>query len=423
MIPVNKGNNKLLLIALANLIEQKLGFAVASISDCHKASEILSKHRFALSGHTIARLFGILKSKSKPYKSTLDLVAQFCGFRDFDQYAFSMGLFSKGGLDEIQTLVNRNNAQLEIALRFAFQTEDAASIHAILEQIEDDPYSIWLSNTGAYLYTLPPDKQLRLLEILSGSAAGVRYFLEQYVNENDLHGSYTQGLSKFYRSGISINKEALFPQLFNFSQNVYRGKRVSHFKLNDQDLKICLEAFDLNFHLRSRILEIEILVTNFSIAKKYQIKILHAFAERALREVANLHTIEKTWFYSRICRAAACKGLILVLLENNSFRSELHRLYEMQKDIIYYPAVLMLQVVLHYYWAYNGTGHEYTFNLHHPYCAQNESNAIKSMEAFGLALYDQNIIGNSIRKNLPKTLKQNGQLWMKGLLPALKQQT
>jgi hypothetical protein len=44
------------------------------------------------------------------------------------------------------------------------------------------------------------------------------------------------------------------------------------------------------------------------------------------------------------------------------------------------------------------------------------------MEAFGLALYDQNIIGNSIRKNLPKTLKQNGQLWMKGILPAIKLQ-
>jgi hypothetical protein len=422
MISDNKGNIKLLLGALVNLVEQKLGFAVASISDCHKASEVLSQHRIALSGHTIARLFGILNSKSKPYKSTLNLVAQFCGFRDFDQYVFSMGLFSKGDLDEIQTLVNRNNAKLEIALRFAFQAQDAASIHAILEQIEDDPYSIWLSNTGSYLYTLPPDKQLRLLEILSGSAAGVRYFFEQYINENDLHGSYSRGLSKFYRSSISINKEALFPQLFNFSQYVYRGKRVNHLKLNDKDLKKCSEAFDLNFHLRSRILEIEILVTNFNIGKKSKINTLNSFAERAMREVSNLNTVEKTWFYSRICRAAAHKGLILVLLENSAFRSELHKLYDMQKDIIYYPAVLMLQIVLHYFWTYNGIEHEYTFSLHHPYCAQNESNAIKSMEAFGLALYDQTIIGNSIRRNLPITLKQNGQLWMKGLLPAIKLQ-
>ncbi len=405
MIRDNKGSIKLLLSALVNLVEQKLGFAITSISDCHKASEILSQHRIALSGHTIARLFGILNSKSKPYKSTLNLVAQFCGFRDFDQYAFSIGLFSKGDLDEIQTLINRNNAQLEIALRFAFQTEDAVSIHAILEQIEYDPYSIWLSNTGTYLYTLPPDKQLRLLEILSGSAAGVRYFFEQYINENDVHGSYSSGLTKFYRTSISVNNQALFPQLFNFSQNAYRGKRVSHIKLNDQDLKKCSESFDLNFHLRSRILEIEILITDFNIGKKSQINTLNAFVERAIREVSNLNTVEKTWFYSRICRAAAFKGMILVLLENNTFRSELHRLYEMQKDIIYYPAVLMLQIVLHYFWACNGTEHEYTFNLHHPYCAQNESIAIKSMEAFGFALYDQNNIGNSIRKNLPKTLK------------------
>jgi hypothetical protein len=136
-------------------------------------------------------------------------------------------------------------------------------------------------------------------------------------------------------------------------------------------------------------------------------------------EASMLNTVEKTWFYSRICRAASFKGLIHVLLDHDAFRSELHRLYDIQKDIIYYPGVLMLQTVLHYWWTYNRMEHGYTLNLHHPYCTHNESNSIKSMEAFGLALYDQTIVGHSIRKNLPRTLKQNGQLWMKGIIPVL----
>ena len=210
MVHTKSHSNKVLINHLLRIFEQKLGFAIASISDCHRVSEILSQKRIALSGHTIARLFGILNSKSKPYKSTLNLVAQFCGFSYFDQYVCSMGLIGKGGFDEVQMLVNRNNAHLEIALRFAFQTEDAASIHAILEQIEDDPYAIWLSNSGSFLYSLPTEKQFRLLEILSGSAAGSRFFYEQYINENDVQGTYSLGLTKFYRSSISINEKHCF---------------------------------------------------------------------------------------------------------------------------------------------------------------------------------------------------------------------
>lgn len=418
---LNKKNdrNKLLISHLLRIFEQKLGIALTSISDCHKASEILSQHRISLSGHTIARLFGILNSKSKPYKATLNLVAQFCGFSDFNHYAHTVDLVGKGDFDEVQMLVNRNNAHLEIALRFAFQTEDAASIHAILEQIEDDPYGIWLSNSGSFLYTQPPEKQLRLLEILAHSAAGSRFFYEQYINENDVQGMYALGLAKFYRSNISVNQKALFPQLFNFTQNAYRGKRVKHLKLNAQELKASSEAFDLNFHLRSRILEIEILISDLPKGKKSLNRLIHDFAERAMREASTLNTVEKTWFYSRICRAASYKGVIHILLQQNAFRSELHHLYDIQKDIMYYPGVLMLQTVLHYWWTYNRLEHGYSLNLHHPYCTHNESNSIKSMEAFGLALYDQTIVGHSIRKNLPRTLKQNGQLWMKGIIPVL----
>ncbi|MFN5319329.1 MAG: hypothetical protein ACK5CY_10870, partial [Bacteroidia bacterium] len=81
--------------------------------------------------------------------------------------------------------------------------------------------------------------------------------------------------------------------------------------------------------------------------------------------------------------------------------------------------LMMLQTVLHYYWNKKGIEHGYLFQLHHPFCTQNETISRKSMEAFGLALYDKSFIGASIRKNLPLTIKQNGQLWMKGLLPAL----
>jgi hypothetical protein len=57
--------------------------------------------------------------------------------------------------------------------------------------------------------------------------------------------------------------------------------------------------------------------------------------------------------------------------------------------------------------------------MHHPFLAQNEEVSIKAMEAFGIALYDKSIIGESLKKNLPKTLQNNGVLWMRGLLPAL----
>ena len=408
-----------LLVNLLLFFEQKIGFAISSISACHKASDVLSKERVALSGHTIARLFGVLQSNTKPYASTLNIVAQFCGFKDYNQYLTSARLVKIGALDEAQILVNKNNARLEIALRFAFQTEDAESIHSLLEQIEADPYALWLSNVGTYLYSFPIEKQMRLLEILSKSECGIKYFYEQYVNENDVHGTYDAALLKFYRPTISQNQSSLFSQIFSFTKGMYHGKRISRTKPDVSYFLECTEKFDLHFHLCSRILEIEVLTSDLQRRTQSQKVILHAFADRALRQASMLNTVDKTWFYSRLCRAFAFKEVLLLVLEHDEFRMEIQQLYEAQRELIHYPGVMILQTVMHFYWKQKGVEHGYVFQLHHPFCTQNETITIKSMEAFGLAWYEASMIGNSIKKNLPLTLRPNGQLWMKGLLPVL----
>jgi hypothetical protein len=406
-----------LFINLLLVFEQKIGFPISSISACHKASDVLSKERVALSGHTIARLFGVLQSKSKPYASTYNIVAQFCGFKDYNQYLTSAHLVRGGAIDAAQYLVNKNNAHLEIALRFAFQTEDAESIHCLLEQVEADPYALWLSNVGKYLYAFPVEKQMRLLEILSKSECGIKYFYEQYVNEDDVHGTYDAALLKFYNRSISQNQNSLFSRLFSFTKSMYHGKRISRTMPDLRYFMECTEKYDLHFHLCSRILEIEVLTSDLQRRTQSQKAILHAFTTRALRKADTLNTIDKTWFYSRLCRAFAFKEVLLLALEHDEFRMEIQQLYEAQRELIYYPGLMILQTVMHFYWKQKGVEHGYVFQLHHPFCTQNETITIKSMEAFGLALYDASMIGTSIKKNLPLTLRQNGQLWMKGLLP------
>ena len=138
-----------------------------------------------------------------------------------------------------------------------------------------------------------------------------------------------------------------------------------------------------------------------------------------MRKAATLNTVDKTGFYSRLCRAFAVKEVLLLALEYDEFRMEIQQLYEAQREFIHYPGVMILQTVMHFYWKQKGVEHGYVFQLHHPFSTQNETITIKSMEAFGLALYDTSLIGASIKKNLPLTFRQNGQLWMKGLLPVL----
>lgn len=415
MHPYRSDNYSLFREQLIQYFEFKLGYRIQSISDCHRAANEMRTKRASISPHTIARIFKIIGPNTVPYKSTLDIISKYCGFNNFDHYIDSYSQSLNGNSFNLQLFVNSQNLKLETALRFAFQTADNDSIHKIVEQFEDDPFNMWLQNTSNCLYSFELSHRMKLLDILSQSSSGRKYFYEQYVNENDPNGSFSHAIEAFYVNRSSDKNAHIFALLFTTIQGIYKGQNVNRSNISKiKELKFEDPVSELGFHLSSRLREVQILLQ-----KPKKTTDIFKLADSILQETNNLILFERTWYFARILRAFSYLELTVKLLEHQELRQALENCYFSQCGEINFPPLLVIQSCLHAYWNQQNLEHSNTFTMHHPFLAQNEEVSIKAMEAFGIALYDKTFIGKSLKKNLPKTLQNNGVLWMRGLLPAL----
>lgn len=415
MHPYRSDNYSLFREQLIQYFEFKLGYRIQSISDCHRAANEMRTKRASISPHTIARIFKIIGPNTVPYKSTLDIISKYCGFNNFDHYIDSYNQSLNGNSFNLQLYVNSQNLKLETALRFAFQTADSDSIHKIVEQFEDDPFNLWLQNTSNCLYSFELNHRMKLLDILSQSANGRKYFYEYYVNENDPNGSFSRAIEAFYVNRSADKNAHIFALLFTTIQAIYKGQNVNRSNISKiKELKFEDPVSELGFHLSSRLKEVQILLR-----QPTQTKDIFKIADSILQETHNLILFERTWYFARILRAFSYHELTGKLLEHQELRQALENCYFSQCGEINFPPLLVIQSCLHAYWNQQNLEHSNTFSMHHPLLAQNEEVSIKAMEAFGIALYDKSFIGESLKKNLPKTLQNNGVLWMRGLLPAL----
>lgn len=397
---------------LIQYFEFKLGYRIQSISDCHRAAIVMRTHRTPLSAHTVGRLFGIIVPNTVPYNSTLDIVAKYCGFRNFDHYVDSHTRSSTGNTFNLQLEVNSLNAKLETALRFAFQTVDRDSIHKIVEQFEDDPYNIWLQSSSKLLFSFESNHRLELLDILSQSFSGRKFFYEQYVNENDPEGSFPHALGAFYAEKSSDKNAYLFYLLFATIQQIYKGHKVDRSNISKiNELKYADPISELRFHLSSRLKELQILLQKPRCTNE-----ISKIADTILEETKNLILFERTCYFARVLRAFSYFNLTSKFLEHHELREAIESCYFAQCEEINYPPILIIQSCLHAHWNQQRIEHSIAFKMHHPISAQNEESSIKAMEAFGIALNDSTILGVSIKRNLPQVLKSNGVLWMQGIL-------
>ena len=71
---------------LAKEVGKKVGKEINQSSDFDKHEQILSKHNILLKKKKKKKVWGFLKGKEKPSKETLDKVALFAGFQDWESF-------------------------------------------------------------------------------------------------------------------------------------------------------------------------------------------------------------------------------------------------------------------------------------------------------------------------------------------------
>jgi len=125
-----------LLHGLKWMIEAQINFRLVNKNSCEQLRLLmLGKSQTTVSTHTLYRIFLHPQNENKPYLHTLDLLAQFIDFSDWNQFCdFYQELYSFQVLSGI-TAPHHAHKSL---LRFCIYNKDFKSVYPFLEQFSND---------------------------------------------------------------------------------------------------------------------------------------------------------------------------------------------------------------------------------------------------------------------------------------------
>lgn len=98
------------------MIEEKLGHDIRYPSDCeHLSHAIANATRQHVGVTTLKRLLGFVRGVSKPRMSTLDIIATYLGYRDYDELVASFAPSRKNMIERIDAGDIADGAQLRLS--------------------------------------------------------------------------------------------------------------------------------------------------------------------------------------------------------------------------------------------------------------------------------------------------------------------
>jgi hypothetical protein len=165
--------------ALKTEVEQTFGRPVFTFKDCIQLSdEIYVRTKVQVSPSTLRRLFGLVKANSDPSKSTLNILAKYCGFH------------SVGSIPEVPDQGNHTwNIGKENILYFLVHLFEEVPMH----DMKQEAYLVLLRHT---LLILNRDEQLArdFQRYIAKTLNGQLYYFEQFVHLDKLDNYYGDGL-------------------------------------------------------------------------------------------------------------------------------------------------------------------------------------------------------------------------------------
>ena len=386
-------------LKLVEELSRQSGILLSSVNDCQKLSDWLSAKNLGVSGHTIARLVGILPSR-RTYKTTLNLLAEAVGMRSWDHfYRFHMEyeMDSRLSFDSKFTFNSFTFQSIELALA----AKNYLALDRITEKIEtvSNPKIDHLMRFG-YLVRQNQRDQDFLDSILNNHITR-SLLLEYFVDEDNPDSYFTNAIWKESKRKQVSESFQFFSESFLTTQYFYQGKG-----------KICtmheIEASNaLHFHILSRNLEASILSKTGTSIEAYGLhleKLQGYLNECTCRD-------ERSWYLARVIRAFSFKGMIRELMMIKFFEKALSKQFLLIQNDILSTADLIVQFA-YYTWQKKMRKNQ---NLIEPQCMKhlhfNENNTRICVESALLYTLDTEK-NNSMLASLKALTKHTGHGWV-----------
>jgi hypothetical protein len=396
------------LIAICNQLETQLGFKIKNIADAQKCSELLTQEKLYISPHTLARLFGVVRPFRIPYKDTLNILARFLYYDDWESYCADQ---TNIPFDPNFFLTEASDGFSLAVLQLALANEDFKALHLVLEKAKENENEAILFTAAELIgaYVRKSKKQKELLQLLADSSIGHLFFYECYVVEDNDTNYFSDALLHYYLPNADNEYRNLYVYCFIISQTAHKEQRLSTYHKEFQYLTAQLDKKNCHFHELSRWIECLLLIDGYN-------GVLQNTWKLHLAELIDLSTSlelnEKAWLFSRSLKAMSLFGFKEELFNYNELNDSIDTLIKNQKKELHSIALYALQL----YWIsksmYFNSKTIYTPFRIHNLLFQNESNEKTAVEFAVASLFATGENKNILASNLKGYCEEKGVRWV-----------
>jgi hypothetical protein len=396
---------------LKKQLEVKSSISIGEFNDCRSLSELFANNGLAVSAHTFARLFGIIKANHRPYTSTLSLICEFLGYTSYNHFCTAVGqeiehaLYAPADVFEtgeysflaLEIVVANNDWNHMLQLLDAFDTTSTKKNEIVM----------LLGN----MVRNHPNQQSLLSELIH-SKNGKWLFYESFVDEDDKNNYYSSALKNYFQFSNSKPGNQLFLECFLASKAIYSSQSADLSKFDLIGIKE-FPLHDLHFHEISRLYEIQLLLD-------FQNKLLPKKLIQHLDKICTTSSLlvhhDACWILARSLKALAFTGQLKKAMTYSPFNQLVFERFQACTNKIESIAELIIQFVGHVYFVKNKKIEAQFPPSKIAVKHDNETNARIVIEAATASLYATNSVKSILDNNIHSFAKQTGQTWVFELL-------
>lgn len=396
------------LIAICQQLEHQLGFKINNIAMAQKCSDLLAAEKLHISMHTIARIYGVIKPFRTPYKDTLNILARYLKYIDWEDFCSNQ---TNVPFDPNYFLTETSDGFSLAILQLALANEDFKALQLILEKAKKNENEAILFTAAELIgaYVRESKKQKELLQLLADSSIGHFFFYECYVDEDNENNYFSEALVNYYLPNVTNDYRKLFVYSFIISQTAHKEGSLSSYHSDFLALKGNLNKNECHFHELSRWFECLILIDGF---KGELIKTWKHHVNEIVVICNNYEDAKKAWFISRVLKALLLFDLRNELFVHTEFNAIVDHLIKNQKKEVHSIALYSIQL----YWISKSfflkNKSIYSPFRIHSLLFQNESHTKAALEFASASLFASGENKTIITNNLKKFCERKGVYWV-----------
>lgn len=396
---------------LKKQLEKKSGISIQEFNDCKTLSDFFIQQGLAISAHTFARFYGLLKENHRPYTSTLNLICLYLGFESYSNFCATIKDELTYALHSPTAIFGTGDYSF-IALEIAIINNDWDSMKALLETIDKSifRYQDLVIVLGNAVRAHP--LQEAIIKELTTIENGRWLFFECFVDEDDHNHYYSNALKHYYQNVNSKPGNQLFLHCFLASKAIYNHQPIEKSTMGFlRNNNFSVEG--LHFHEISRLFELQILLDhqNNQLEKR-----LVAQLDKIIETTSSYVHYDACWLLARSIKALAFSGMLKKAMTYTPFQSLVYHRFKQINANIESIGELIIQFVGHAFFL-NKKEHDLIIppskiGVKH----DNETQARILIEAATAQLYASQPVKSILDKNILSFARKTGQTWVFELL-------